>query len=109
MTPPINADAGIVSTQAHTICRATPHRTAETRLTEPTPMIAPVMVCVVLTDAESGGDVDGEGSSGFGGEPAERLQLRDLASHRLDDAPAARERAQTDRGVRRAGSPRTGS
>src|SRR4051812_22564707 len=43
------ADAGIVNTQAQTICLATPHRTAERREVEPTPTIAPVMVCVVLT------------------------------------------------------------
>src|SRR6185437_7750863 len=43
------ADAGIVRTQAHTIRVATPHRTAERRPVEPTPIMAPVMVCVVLT------------------------------------------------------------
>ena len=42
-------DAGIVNTQAHTICLATPQRTAERREVEPTPTIAPVIVCVVLT------------------------------------------------------------
>ncbi len=45
----IVADAGIVSTQAQTIRAATPQRTAETRFVEPTPTIAPVLVCVVLT------------------------------------------------------------
>src|SRR6476646_5718119 len=43
------AEAGMVSTQAQTICLATPHRTAERREVDPTPTIAPVMVCVVLT------------------------------------------------------------
>ena len=43
------ADAGIVTTQAHTMRRATPHRTADSRCVDPTPTIAPVMVCVVLT------------------------------------------------------------
>src|SRR6266568_4816306 len=43
------AEAGIVSTQAHTIRRATPQRTAERRVVAPTPTIAPVIVCVVLT------------------------------------------------------------
>src|SRR5207247_10586973 len=43
------AAAGIVATQAHTILPATPQRTAEKRCTAPTPVIAPVMVCVVLT------------------------------------------------------------
>src|ERR1035437_718416 len=43
------ADAGMVRTQAQTIRRATPQRTAERRLVVPTPIIAPVMVWVVLT------------------------------------------------------------
>ena len=43
------AAAGIVSTQAHTIRPATPQRTADSRLIDPTPMMAPVIVCVVLT------------------------------------------------------------
>ena len=38
-----SADAGMVNTQAQTICSATPHRTAERRLIDPTPMIAPVI------------------------------------------------------------------
>ena len=45
MTP----EAGIVNTHAHTICPATPQRTADKRRVDPTPMIAPVIVCVVLT------------------------------------------------------------
>ena len=39
----------MVTTHAHTIRRATPHRTAESRWVAPTPTMAPVMVCVVLT------------------------------------------------------------
>ena len=41
--------AGIVMIHAHTMFPATPHRTALIRFKEPTPMIAPVIVCVVLT------------------------------------------------------------
>ena len=41
------AAAGIVSTQAQTIWRATPQRTADSRRVAPTPTMAPVMVCVV--------------------------------------------------------------
>ena len=37
----IEAAAGIVSTHAHTICPAMPHRTAERRRVAPTPTIAP--------------------------------------------------------------------
>jgi len=35
--------------QAHTMRRATPQRTADKRWIAPTPIIAPVIVCVVLT------------------------------------------------------------
>ena len=38
-----------MKTHAHTTRRATFHRTADMRLAEPTPTIAPVMVWVVLT------------------------------------------------------------
>src|SRR5271167_4461782 len=44
-----SADAGMVRIHAHTMRRAIPQRTAEIRCVVPTPMIAPVMVCVVLT------------------------------------------------------------
>src|SRR5687767_210964 len=40
---------GIVSTQAQTIRLATPHLTADILRVEPTPTIAPVIVCVVDT------------------------------------------------------------
>jgi len=43
------ADAGIVSIHAITILRPTPHLTADSLLVAPTPMMAPEMVCVVLT------------------------------------------------------------
>src|SRR5215470_14948771 len=43
------AEAGTVRIHAHTMRPATPQRTAERRLVAPTPTIAPVMVCVVLT------------------------------------------------------------
>ena len=45
----MKALAGMVSTQAQTILPATPQRTALGRRIEPTPTIAPVMVCVVDT------------------------------------------------------------
>ena len=45
----ISAENGIVSAQAQTTLAATPHRTAESRLVDPTPTMAPVIVCVVLT------------------------------------------------------------
>ena len=43
------ADIGIVKTQAHSKLTVIPQRTAETLLVRPTPMIDPVIVCVVLT------------------------------------------------------------
>ena len=45
----MEAAAGIVNTQAQMIRPATPHLTALRRRVAPTPMIAPVMVCVVET------------------------------------------------------------
>src|SRR4051812_31826634 len=49
----MKADAGIVKTQAQTILPATPQRTADIFCAEPTPTIAPVMVCVVDTGTPS--------------------------------------------------------
>ncbi len=43
----------MVSTHAQTIRPATPQRTADRRRVAPTPTIAPVMVCVVLTGTPS--------------------------------------------------------
>ena len=42
-------EAGMVKTQAHTIRRATPHRTALNRRVAPAPMTEPDTTCVVLT------------------------------------------------------------
>ncbi len=43
------AATGIVKIHPQTIRRVTPQRTAVARRAEPTPEIAPVMTCVVLT------------------------------------------------------------
>jgi len=45
----INAETGMVSIQAVTKLSVTPQRTADTLLVTPTPMIDPVIVCVVDT------------------------------------------------------------
>ena len=45
----IKAEIGIVKIHAQMIFPATPQRTAESLLVEPTPTIAPVIVWVVLT------------------------------------------------------------
>src|SRR5574344_586408 len=46
---PRRALMGIVKTHAQSRLTVTPQRTAESRLTAPTPMILPLMTCVVLT------------------------------------------------------------
>ena len=43
------AATGIVNIQAQKRLNVTPHRTADNRRVAPTPIIAPVIVCVVLT------------------------------------------------------------
>ena len=76
MDAPTNAAAGIVSTQAQTIWPATPQRTADSRRVAPTPMMAPVIVCVVLTRTPS--DVAmkiATRRAGLRGEAADRRQL----------------------------------
>ena len=42
-------EIGIVKIQAQIMFPATPQRTADSLLVDPTPIIAPVIVCVVLT------------------------------------------------------------
>ena len=49
VTPATSAEIGMVKIQAHSKLMVIPHRTAETLLVSPTPIIAPVMVCVVDT------------------------------------------------------------
>ena len=49
----IAAEKGMVKIHAHAIFPATPQRTAVNLLKDPTPMIEPVMVCVVLTGIPS--------------------------------------------------------
>lgn len=45
----ISAETGMVSTHAQSRLMVTPHLTADTRLVIPTPIIEPVIVCVVET------------------------------------------------------------
>ena len=45
----MSAEQGMVNIHAQIILPATPHLTALKRLSEPTPIIEPVIVCVVLT------------------------------------------------------------
>ena len=49
ITALINAETGMVSSQAQPMFSAIRHRTAESLRREPTPAIAPAIVCVVLT------------------------------------------------------------
>ena len=102
MPAPMAAAAGIVNSHAQTIWPATPHRTADKRLVAPTPTIGPGdRVRRADRDAEVGGEQDRRGRAGLGGEPVHRLQLRDPRSHRVDDPPPARQRAEPDGGVSR--------
>ena len=98
----MKAEIGIVRTQAQTIWPATPHRTADSRRVEPTPMIAPVMVWVVLTGTPSAVAVKSEIAPAVSAaKPPTGCSLRDLRAHRVDDPPAAGQRAERDRRVRR--------
>ena len=49
MRAPTIPEMGIVSIHAQNIFVVTPHFTAESPLLDPTPIIEPVIVCVVLT------------------------------------------------------------
>src|SRR6478672_3787034 len=49
----MKAEAGIVKIQAQTMLPATPQRTADARRVDPTPTMAPVIVCVVDTGTPS--------------------------------------------------------
>lgn len=49
MRAAISALIGIVKIHAHKRLIVTPQRTADKRLVAPTPIMEPVMVCVVLT------------------------------------------------------------
>ena len=49
MPAAIKAEIGIVSIHAHKRLMVTPHRTALNLFVAPTPMIDPVIVCVVET------------------------------------------------------------
>ena len=87
----------MVTIQAMTMLPATPQRTADERCAAPTPMMAPVMVCVVETGMpKKRGDEQRDRAAGLSREAADRLQLGDALTHGLDDAPAAEHRAEAD-------------
>ena len=82
------------------ICPATPQRTAERRRVAPTPTMAPVMACVVLTGTPVWvARRKCHRCARLRGKAAYRLQLRDSRSHRVNDAPAAGQRSEGDGGV----------
>ena len=92
----------MVRTQAQAIRAVTPQRTAETRWLEPTPMIAPLITCVVETGrprCEAARIVTA--ALGLGREAVDRLQVDDLRAHRLDDPHAAGHRPEAHRRRRR--------
>ena len=89
---------GIVSTHAQTIRPATPQRTAESlRVAPDADDRAGDRVRRRHRDAERGREEQRHRAAGLGAEAADRLQLGDLHAHRLHDAPAAGERAETHR------------
>ena len=76
----MKAEPGIVKIHAHTMLPATPQRTADTVCAEPTPTIAPVMVCVVDTGMPSAVARNSViAPAGLGAEAADRLQLGDAS------------------------------
>jgi hypothetical protein len=76
-----------VITQAITIPRATPHRTADVLRADPTPMIAPVIVCVVETGMPSHVAVEQHNPpSRTGAEALHGCQTGDLRAHGANKA-----------------------
>ena len=89
---------------------ATPQRTAESRLLDPTPMIADEITWVVETGhAEVRRAEDDRRRGRLGREAVDRVELDDLLAHRLDDPPAAGRGPERDRASRRRGSPSSGT
>ena len=88
---------GIVRIHAQTICprHAPPHRRQPARRADADDR-AGDRVRGADADAEQRRHEDGDRGAGLRREPADGRQLRDLRAHRLDDAPAARERAEAD-------------
>ncbi len=81
--------------------RATPQRTAESRWVAPTPTIAPVMVCVVLTGIPARAvENKCDRSRRFGAESSHRLQLGDARAHGVHNSPATEISSQRNRSVR---------
>ena len=98
----MKAEHGIVKIHAHTILPATPQRTADSFCTEPTPTMAPVIVCVVETGTPrpvARNSVIAPPVSAQ--KPPTGLSLVMRLAHGLDDAPAAEQRAEAHRDVAR--------
>ncbi len=80
----------MVNTHAQIILPATPQRTAESLLVEPTPTMAPVIVWVVLTGIPAIDRTNnGAGGGRFSTAAANRLKFGNLGPHRFDNPPAA--------------------
>src|SRR6516162_9069782 len=96
---PNRAAPGMVRIQAQTMRRVMPQRTAERRRVAPTPTIAPVMVCVVLTGIPKMALATMVIPPAVSAEkPPKGVSLVMLA-HGQDDAPAARHGSATHRQV----------
>ena len=96
----MNAEAGMVMIQATTMLFATFQRTADTLRAAPTPMMQPVMVCVVETGTPSSVAANKrDGAAGLGAKALEGRKPRDARAHGPHDPPAAEQGAEPHRRV----------
>ena len=90
----------MVRIHAQTILPATFQRTERSRRREPTPTMAPVIVCVVDTGMPKwAAPKSVTAPAASAANPPIGCSPRDSRSHGVDDAPAAREGAETDGGM----------
>src|SRR5262249_44057442 len=85
----------MVIIQAVTIPLATPQRTADTFFAAPTPMMQPVIVCVVDTGMPSSVAANNMIEPRLSAAALHRCQPCNLAAHGANDAPAARKRTHS--------------
>ena len=96
----IPAEQGIVNNHAQTICPATPQRTAVMRRSDPTPVMAPVMVCVVLTGIPRKVDKNSVMAAPVSAQnPSTGRSLVIFLSHRLYYPPPAEQGPRCNRGM----------
>src|SRR2546429_672481 len=94
----MTAAAGSVRTQATTMLPATPQRTADSRLAAPDPITAPEITCGRERITEVRSREDDRRTAALRRKALCGVHLDDPRADRLDDAPAARPRAERHRG-----------